>query len=165
MVPRARLATLTAALLLGTPVLAADPGCNGGKWSLGREQDLLPKARKITFEGTAPAGEPVAASLKATKDLAYQIPPQRSPGPDTHGAILKTSVPKAGLYQVTLADKAWIDILQNGRALPSTDFTEAPQTCPGVRKSVRFELQAGPAVIELSGAPATAVSLVLLPAS
>lgn len=158
-----RLAGLALVLLSGA-AQAADAGCNAGKRSIAREQDLLPKARKIAFEGTAPAGEPVTASLKATADLAYQVPPQRSPGPGTHGAILKTTIPKPGLYQVTLSDRAWIDVLQGGRAIPSSDFTEAP-ACPGLRKSVRFQLAAGPAVLELSGAPATAVTLILLPTS
>jgi hypothetical protein len=49
-----------------------------------------------------------------------------------------------------LSDEAWIDVIQDGhyaRSIGSTGRSD----CPGLRKSVRFELNASPFVVQLSG--------------
>jgi len=67
------------------------------------------------------------------------------------GAMLTIKNVLGGLYQITLSDEAWIDVIQNGAALSAIDFTGAAG-CPGLRKSVRFQLEAGGFVLQLSSA-------------
>jgi hypothetical protein len=58
--------------------------------------------------------------------------------------------PSTGTYQVTLSDEAWIDVIQDGKFLRSIG-SSGRSDCPGVRKSVRFELKPEPFVLQLSG--------------
>ncbi|MDX8479399.1 hypothetical protein RFN28_13045 [Mesorhizobium sp. VK24D] len=60
-------------------------------------------------------------------------------------------VPPEGELQFSLSDEAWIDVVQDGHAVKSAGFSGV-KTCPGIRKSVRFKLSAGPATVQLSGA-------------
>ncbi|WP_205666195.1 hypothetical protein [Aquabacter cavernae] len=50
--------------------------------------------------------------------------------------------------------------MQQEQTLPPAAFTPA-KDCPGVRKSVRFTLKSGPALLHISRAEATRLTLVL----
>lgn len=80
------------------------------------------------------------------------MPPERKPRTEqSHGGMLRLpAMPKAGIYQITLSDDAWIDVIQNGRYARSVGSTGRGD-CPGVRKSVRLDLDASPVVLQLSG--------------
>ena len=67
-----------------------------------------------------------------------------------------------GVYQITVSDPVWIDVVQNGKVLKSDSFT-GQEGGPGVRKSVRFNLDVGPMLIELSDAAVSQLNLDLLP--
>jgi ABC-type tungstate transport system permease subunit len=53
-------------------------------------------------------------------------------------------------YGVMLSDEAWIDVIQDGKFLRSIG-SSGRSDCPGLRKSVRFELKPEPFVLQLSG--------------
>jgi hypothetical protein len=59
-------------------------------------------------------------------------------------------VPKAGGYRVTMSENAWLDVIQDGKALKPSMFGDVVG-CAGLRKSVEFELTSAPFVIEVSG--------------
>ena len=59
---------------------------------------------------------------------------------------------KPGVYQVTLSSVGWVDVVQNGAALPVTGHT-GMKDCAAIRKSVRFEIGSGPFSVQLSGIP------------
>jgi hypothetical protein len=65
---------------------------------------------------------------------------------------------KAGIYQITLSDDAWIDVIQNGRYARSVGST-GRSDCPGVRKSVRLDLDASPVVLQVSGVAPETIAL------
>jgi hypothetical protein len=71
-------------------------------------------------------------------------------------------IAKPGTYQVTLSDEAWIDMVQGGAFVASTDHSGAKE-CPGVRKLVRFNLAAGPLVVETSQASVTTLKIAIRP--
>src|SRR5271169_5529257 len=84
--------------------------------------------------------------------------------PGAFGGVLKISgLPKAGLYEITLSDEAWVDVVQNGASVKSSDFS-GQKNCPGVRKSVRFPLAAGSATVQISNAASAAIQLAIAPA-
>ena len=61
------------------------------------------------------------------------------------------TVPPGGEIQFSLSDEAWIDVVQDGKTVKSAAFSGV-KTCPGIRKSVRFKLAGGAAIVQFSGA-------------
>jgi len=116
-----------------------------------------------TLNALPPAG--VAIELQPQVTVDYELAPGGEPkSDDSFGGILTISnVAQAGAYQVTASEEAWIDAIQNGKALVSTAQT-GKKDCPDVRKSVRFDLNAGPLTIQVSSALASQIKLAILPA-
>ena len=84
--------------------------------------------------------------------------------PGGFAAILAVAnIDKAGSYEITLSDEGRIDAVQGGALVKSSDFS-GQKDCPGVRKSVRFDLKSGPLTIQLSNGPSAAINLALAPA-
>ena len=54
-------------------------------------------------------------------------------------------------------------VVQSGASIKSSDFS-GQKNCPGVRKSVRFDLAAGPATVQISNAPSASIQLAIAPA-
>ena len=65
---------------------------------------------------------------------------------------------RAGRFQLTLSDEAWVDIIQDGHFVRAVGMI-ARSDCPGVRKTVRFDLAASPIVVQVSGVSADTISI------
>jgi hypothetical protein len=93
------------------------------------------------------------------------VAPERAPKKaESFGGVVTILAPThTGTYQVTLADEAWIDVVQNGQRVASSAFT-GKAGCEGVRKSVRLEIATGPVVIQISGANADRIAIAAAPA-
>jgi hypothetical protein len=143
-------------------------GCDHFAWPIARE--------KAWFDGKltpSPSGERVTKSdegvllsLKPTKKFEFFLAPERPPKPDSFsGNFVIAGVATPGLYQITLSDEAWVDVFQNGARLKSTAFT-GQKDCPGVRKSVRFDLTPGtPITIQISNSAKDSIKVAIAPAS
>lgn len=138
-----------AGLLLTGAAHAAGIGCEAFAWKLDAERALLAapeageKAAPPTFR---------ALAMKPLPRANLPMPPERAPrepGTALAGAT-RVSVPEAGLYRVTLPEEGWLDVIQNGAYRRPEAFTGAKE-CPGLRKSVRFRLDAGEAIIQVTG--------------
>ena len=154
-----RVAFLVLAGLIAAAPARAD--CAHFKWSIETERQTFASATPMPAEsGAAEVGKAYALTL--SKDVKLPVEPERPPRKDTFAGFV--SVPKldAGLYQVTLSGEAWIDVAQNGVRVKSRGFT-GQRDCPGVRKSVRFPLAAGPAVIQISNASAPRINFAISP--
>ena len=143
-------------LSLIDPAIAAEDGCKKFAWSVASEQALFPAPYKlIVAAGDTLATVPKAAftiKLQSAGDAAFALPPERKPRSDqSFGGMLRLpAIDRAGIYQVTLSDEAWIDIVQDGRYARSVGST-GRSDCPGIKKSVRMELNPAPVVFQLSG--------------
>ena len=103
-------------------------------------------------------------ALVPDESAGFVLPPERAPKPGAFGGVLKISgLPKPGLYEITLSDEAWIDVVQNGASVKSSDFS-GQKNCPGVRKSVRFPLAAGSATVQISNAASASIQVAIAPA-
>ncbi len=137
------------------PAIAQD-GCGKFAWPLLREQALFTSSAKVAVKANDKlASLPTAAfslNLQPGKEASFAMPPERKPRIEKwFGGIVRLPAPdKTGIYQVTLSDEAWVDVVQDGRYARSVGSTGRGD-CPGVRKSVRFELSATPFVLQLSG--------------
>lgn len=158
-----------AATLLSFGAARADDGCGKFAWPLAKERAALAAPDKQTIKAgdTLPAWPTgaIAVALRPGRDAEYAMPPERKPKAETwYGGIVRLPAPsKPGLYQIALSDEAWIDVVQDGRSLPSVSHSGRTD-CPGLRKVVRFELSAGPVVLQLSGVAAGTINVVAGPA-
>ena len=154
-----------AGLVAGAAAAQDNPACDKFKWSIARERALFAAGPKPAADGaTIALGEAYAVALAPSASVAYSLPPERAPKAGSFGAALKlAAIDKPGLYEVTLSDEAWLDVVQAGAEIKSSNFS-GQKDCPGVRKTVRFDLQAGPATIQLSNAAGPTLNVALEPA-
>lgn len=161
--------TLTCAALIAllTPALA-DDGCDKFAWPLTRERALLAASDKPAVKAgdslTAIPKGAMTLQLAPGADASFVMPPERKSRvePWFGGAIKFPALEKAGIYQITLSDEAWLDVVQDGRYARSVGSTGRGD-CPGLRKSVRLELTATPFVLQFSGVAADKIAVTIGP--
>jgi hypothetical protein len=147
-----------ALIALLTPAFA-DDGCDKFAWPLAREKAQFAAADKPAVKAgdTLPAIPKAAFTLQLQPgtEAAFVMPPERKPKAEHWfgGAIRLPALEKPGIYQVTLSEEAWLDILQDGHYARTVGHSGRGD-CPGLRKSVRFELTAAPVVLQVSGVAA-----------
>lgn len=164
-------------IIFGLAVFAAIPAatasnleegaaCARFKWDLAKEATLLAAPEgEVASGGTWDKGVGAAftVTLAPVSEVKFLQPPERESGADTFGAIVRLPAAPAGRYQVSLSDRAWIDLVQSGASVASDDFT-GEEGCP-VRKSVRFTLKNEDFTLQLSGAGAATIAVVVTPAA
>lgn len=158
-----------AVLLAATAQAETAPPCTGFKWPMAREVAAAAAAGdNLTPSGTKTQAWPdgaVRLALAPGSEAAFPVPPQRAPKPDTTAGYLVLHAPASpGVYQVSLSGKAWIDVVQDGKTLPSGAHT-SDSACPVLHKSVRFEISAAPVILQISGSDATSIVLTIMPAA
>lgn len=155
-------AVLLACLLALAPLAArAGDGCNAFAWPIAEDAALLASAERVDSGATVEASRPVGVRvllIDSTK-AGYEVPPEKPAAPAAPGGVLRFQA-TAGLYQLTMTDRVWLDVVQNGRKLEEKAFSGAPN-CDGARKSVRFELGDGPTLIQFSGSPSRTVAIAI----
>jgi hypothetical protein len=162
-----RLLALITAFASATPGFAQEAvGCDKFKWRLDDEKALLATATPVASGGQAAQASGAALKLSLLPLAEARLPsePSRKPkSPESYaGFVHLPTPPLAGVYRVTLSDPGWIDILQEGRLVPSGEFTGA-LGCEGLRKSVKFNLSVAPLTIEITDAGAREIRFVLTP--
>ncbi|MDE5455449.1 hypothetical protein GWE18_21935 [Bradyrhizobium sp. CSA112] len=145
---------------------AAADGCEKFAWPLARDRAAFAAADKTTIS----AGETLAAlpagalviRLQPGPQASFAMPPERKPRLEQwHGGLVRLpALPKPGIYQITLSDDAWIDVIQNGRYARSVGST-GRSDCPGVRKSVRLDLDASSVVLQVSSVAADTIAMTI----
>ena len=153
------------ALVVLALVTPARADCDHFKWPLARERAWFAAAPEPLDAGAeiGPADQAYALTLKPGDVAGYVLPPKKPVG-GTFGAVVRLkAIPRPGLYQVTLSREAWIDLIQSGVSARSRNVSRQ-NDCDGVRKSVRFELEAGPAILQISGVDAAALQFAVAPA-
>lgn len=142
--------------------------CSQFSWSIAREQKAFAGSGLATLHSgdTYPGMlNGVMVTLEPQDKVAYPVPPAKTAKANpSYGAVLMSQpVAVAGTYQVTLSEPAWIDLVQNGKTLRFAAFS-GKSGCPGIRKSVKFNLIPGPLTIEISDSAKQTLNLDLLPA-
>ncbi|HEY4274493.1 MAG TPA: hypothetical protein VGM68_03335 [Rhizomicrobium sp.] len=155
------LALLAAALLVSGSAMAQEmrepaPKCEAmvapppalAGWTNKSDVASATKADGLTQAAlTIDKGATVA--LHPTRDVSYIAQPDKPGGSVSNGGLLAVSIATAGTYQINLSSGAWIDLLQDGKAVLSTAHAPGP-ACTGIRKTVQFPLQPGRYVLQLS---------------
>jgi len=147
---------------------AAEDGCGRFAWPVEQARTaLLAPGQPSVATGDSLSAMPQQAlslHLAPMADARFAMAPERKPKDESSfgGTVHLPAPPKPGIYQVALSLDAWIDIVQDGRYARSVG-SSGRRDCPGLRKTVRFELSASPFVLQVSGAPTEALSLVFGP--
>jgi hypothetical protein len=138
-------------------------GCEKFAWPLARERAWFAAPDKQSVaSGVILARLPIAAiivSLEPSNQAKFALLPERAAGADKYGGTVAfPALDRAGLYQVTVSDDAWVDVVQDGQYTKSVGST-GRRDCSGVRKSLRFHLVQAPFVVQVSGAAAETITL------
>jgi len=152
------------------PVEGAESGsgCDKFAWPLARERAWFAAADKIEVAaGDRLLSHPKGAfvmRLKPATQASFALPPEKKPAPDGWfgGAVSFPALERARVYQVTLSDEAWIDVVQDNRFVHSIGKS-GRSDCLGLRKSVRFELGSTPFVLQISGAKSETIVVAISP--
>jgi hypothetical protein len=147
---------------------AAGSGCDAFKWALETEKAAFANAGIESVATGASRGpfkqQAFLFKLQPAGSVSFVAKPtSRAKSGAGHGGLLTFDPPEAaGTYQVTLSDEGWVDVVQNGAPLKSTDHTGAKE-CPGVRKSVRFSVAKAPVVLQVSGVAGDDIKVAITP--
>lgn len=171
---RARSLLAAALLLAGAPVTTAwaegpEKGpCERFAWSLERERALFsqPGMPVVTSGAELPAGTTAAVlRLRPAAEVSLPIPPERPvAAAGFAGFVLLAAPARPGTYQVTISEEAWVDLSHDGaHALRALGHT-GRRGCPGLRKSVRFDLKSEPILVQISNAESDVLNLAISPA-
>src|SRR5262249_57356914 len=103
-----------------SPASAAENGCEKFAWSLARERAWFVAAdQSNVVAGESLTAVPNAAftvRLQPGAEASFALPPERKPKSDGwFGGIVRLPGGQAGIYQITVSDDAWIDIVQQDR--------------------------------------------------
>jgi hypothetical protein len=139
-------------------------GCDDFAWSVKTELQWMKAADSEAVTSgaklqAAPA-KAITLALQPMDKVAFPVAPtsRKKPAAANGGFITFDSIGEPGTYQVSLAARGWIDIIQDGKPLKSSAHTGKSE-CDGVRKSVRFPIAPGPVVIEISGVEKDSIKL------
>jgi hypothetical protein len=153
--------SLSALLAATSLAMAEDAGCEAFKWPVTREQALFPAAPATPSGAPLAVGAAADLALVPVEKAGFTQPPERAPAAGTFGAVASVAIPSGGAIQISLSGEAWIDVIQDGKAVKSSAYSGV-KTCPGIRKSVRFKLAAGPATLQFSGAKKAGLKVAVL---
>jgi len=145
-------------------------GCEAFKWPLDKERAAFDGASLEKIASGASPGplkeQAFAMALLPVAQVTYALPPatkKKDVSEPRYGGMLAFAAPeKPGVYQVTLSSEGWIDLVQNGASLKAADHSGV-KDCPGLRKSVRFNVGAGPIALQISGAPTNSIKVAVRP--
>jgi hypothetical protein len=120
--PRASLALLLAIAITGSslPMRAETDGCTSFSWPLAIEREWLTNANLPSY--TSGSSLPTfpdhgfALKLNPVQDAEFPFPPQKPATRGWGGFVILPPPDKPGFYQITLAENAWIDVIQAGPA-------------------------------------------------
>jgi hypothetical protein len=145
-----------------------EAACAHFAWPIARERAWFAAKLETTPSGVriVDTDEAILLELKPTNSFQFILTPERPPRPESFsGDVIIAGVAAPGIYQITLSDEAWIDVFENNARMKSMAFT-GQKDCPGVRKSVRFELTPGaPVTVQISNSPKNSIKLAIAPAS
>lgn len=133
-------------------------GCDAFAWPIATElQWMKASDSEAVTSGAklaAPPAKAISLTLMPMTEVSFPVAPtsrKKGNAAETFGGIVAfDGTTEPGVYQLSLATAGWVDVVQDGKALRSSAHS-GKMDCDGVRKSVRFDIGAGPFSIELSG--------------
>ncbi len=150
----------TAALSLAAPAFAACPAAAPfAGWE--RAAPLAAVADHADARGAAlRVGKAALLTLRPAADLRFSVAPGKPVAAGTSGGTVAFVAPAAGRYRIAAGGPVWLDLIERGKPVASAAHGHGPD-CGPVRKIVDFDLNAGPHLLQLSGAATPAVTVMV----
>ena len=156
----AALPATTAAAQSSQPACPATPAAPPAEFA-GWAAPVAAKAATVLDTVTLVAvGQAARLELAAADKVTFAHPPEKVAEPGGHAGLVALDVTKRGRYRVALGAPAWIDLVRDGAVEKSVAHGHGP-VCTGIRKIVDFNLEPGRHILQLSGAPAAEVVLMV----
>ncbi|MFW2852917.1 hypothetical protein ACM61V_13460 [Sphingomonas sp. TX0543] len=115
-----------------------------------------------TTKALIPTGSRALTGLFPVAQVNYAVPPAKLPQGGANGGLLGFFATKAGRYRVALGGSAWVDVVRDGKSLPSVAHSHGP-ACSGIRKMVDFDLKPGRYLLQIAGSDAAALDVMISP--
>ncbi len=111
--------------------------------------------------GSLAVAKTAVLTLRPAAEVQFKSPPEQTkPG---MAGTFAFSVPAAGTYRIALGSAAWVDVIENGKAVKSVAHRHGP-ACTSIRKVVDFPLAAGEHWLQLNGSPASTIKVLIVAA-
>lgn len=135
-------APVCAAMDAGLPAELAD-------WNSGAAISTAPGPEHVAHVSLA-LGKGYAGGLKKKGEVTFSVEPEKPGGSVSYSGLFSFTISEAGNYFVALGSAAWIDVLEDGKALEPASFGHGPE-CTTIRKKVVFALKPGVHVLQVAG--------------
>lgn len=109
-------------------------------------------------------GKGYEAQLTKKADVTFSVEPEKPGGSASYSGLFSFTVETAGNYTVALGSAAWIDVLEDSKALEPSKFGHGPE-CTMIRKMVVFGLTPGVHVLQVAGNGADKLRVMVAKAS
>ncbi len=160
--------TLALAAQVESASAAGTGGCESFAWPLKTELSWIGASDPVMLQSgasvTALPAKAMLVTLVPQDQAALSVAPsgkQKAARDNVRAGIINfAGVPEPGPYHGTLSGPGWIDVVQNGVNLGAIAHT-GKADCDGIRKSVRFNIGAGPFAIHLSGIPSETIKVMI----
>jgi hypothetical protein len=165
-----RKALAVALLALGIAPAHADdpPGCEDFKWQVTQERALLtsPDLPSLNSGVDAATLPPLGATLNLQPAAKAKLPKpsEKAAKSGTYAGYLRLGQIPAGIYTVSISNYAWVDVVQDGAYVKPMALSGATG-CNGIRRTLKFDLTAGLATVQVSGVDAATIKIAVIPSS
>ncbi len=139
-------------MLLGASPALAQPCAAPAGWAK-PARHVAARTPNLRF-GLKPNGS-AQLQLHAEPAVAVPIKKERAKQPREFAGLAALDVTKAGKLDVSLSDRAYVDLIRDGRALPSSRHGHGK--CPGVAKTVTFDVKPGRYLVQIADAQVRSV--------
>jgi len=100
--------------------------------------------------------------LAPTPKVAYAIEPGKTGGSVSFGGLFAFDVAAAGRYRIAQNGPSWVDVIVDGKAVPSAAHGHGPE-CSGVTKMVEYDLPAGHHLLQIAANGTQALTVMVAP--
>jgi hypothetical protein len=115
-------------------------------------------AKRPAIRAALKPGDAVALTLLPLGRVRLPVEPGKAPKPGTFSGLATLDVVKAGKLTVTLSSATYVDLVRDGKTIPSVAHGMGGP-CATMHKRVTFDVAPGTYTLQLTGAPEARVVL------
>ena len=148
-------------------VRSADP-CDAFSWNVAHERAVF-ATPAVAVTAAAAAGAAPTLAVDRLYDIAltpqgqvrFALTPEKKALADgAYAGMVTLHIPVAGRYRVSMSEGFWIDLIADGKFVPTDDFTGS-HACRAPRKIVQFILPAGDLTLQFANTNSASVQVTI----
>jgi hypothetical protein len=101
------------------------------------------------------------AGLAKRDAVALLVEPEKPGGSVSYSGVFAFDAPEADNYAVALSTAAWVDVVEDGKAVGPLSFGRGPE-CTTIRKIVVYPLKAGRHILQIASNGADTAKLLVV---